>query len=116
MTLSQNVNSEVYKCLTAENVNRVADYINNPMTATWFSKTENELNREIITTELIYYWMIALGIPFECQKWHFNRLLTLIRICKIKNTPPKKKSRREIARNHAAINAARRNAAKAKSR
>ena len=85
------------------------EYIGDSMTATTFSKEADKAgNREIITSELIYYWMIASNIPFECQKWHLNRLITLIRICGIKNTPPKKRSRREIMSRNAALNAARR--------
>ena len=63
---------------------------------------------EQITSELVYYWMVALQIPFECQKWHINRLLTLVKICNVKNQPPKKRSQREILQSNAALNAARR--------
>lgn len=109
MTLTQNVKPEVYDHLSQDNVNQIQEYINAPMTATTFSDTKNgKKNHEIVTSELIYYSMIALQIPFECQKWHLNRLLTLIRVCDIKNNPPKKMSRRETLSRNAALNAARR--------
>lgn len=109
MTLTKNVDPDVYDHLTRENVKEVMDYIGDPMTATTFSKEDAKgNNREVITSELIYYWMIASNIPFECQKWHLNRLITLIRVCGIKNTPPKKRSKREIMNRNAALNAARR--------
>ena len=109
MTITKNVNPIVYNALTDENVIQIKNYIDDPMTATTFSQKNNgEHNSEIITAELIYYWMIELKIPVEFQKWHINRLITLIRVCKIKNTPPKKRSSREIASRTAAINAARR--------
>lgn len=109
MTLSKNVDPDVYNHLTKANVNAVIDYINAPMTATTFSKDgRGKASKEIVTSELIYYWMIAYNIPSEYQKWHLNRLLTLIRICDIKNAPPKKMSKGEVMRNNAALNAARR--------
>ena len=109
MTLTQNVDPNIYQFITRDNINEINAYIDNPMTATTFSDRENKkFSREIITSELIYYWMISLNIPMECQKWHLNRLITLIRICGIKNTPPKKRSRREIMSRNAALNAARR--------
>lgn len=109
MTLTQNVKSNVYLNLSRENIDEINKYIEAPMTATVFSEDPmRKSSRETITSELIYYWMIALNIPFECQKWHLNRLLTLIRVCEIKNTPPKKMSRREIMSRNAALNAARR--------
>ncbi len=109
MTLTQNVPPEVYERLTAENIREINDYIEAPMTATYFSQEQRSgHSREVITAELIYYWMIALNIPFECQKWHINRLLTLIRVCNIKNQPAKKMSRRDILSRNAQLNAARR--------
>lgn len=108
MTITQNVNPEVYTCLSDENIAQVRDYIQAPMTATFFRKENGPPSREIITSELIYYWMIALNIPFECQKWHLNRLLTLIRVCNIKNQPSKRRSQREIMEYNTALNEARR--------
>ena len=109
MTINQNIPDEVYNCLTGENIREINEYISAPMTATRFSNDiMGKGSREQITSELIYYWMIALNIPFECQKWHINRLLTLIRVCNIKNQPSKKMSRREIMSRNTALNAARR--------
>lgn len=109
MTLNPSVNPEVYEHITMANVKAINEYIDAPMTATTFNNDQNaKRSREIVTAELIYYWMIALNIPFECQKWHLNRLLTLIRVCNIKNTPPKKMNKREIASRNARLNAARR--------
>lgn len=108
MTLTQNVDPDLYAFITDDNMNKIATYINSPMTATTFREESKGGPREIITAELIYYWMIALNIPFECQKWHLNRLLTLIRVCNIKNQPPKKMSKREIMSRNASLNAARR--------
>lgn len=109
MTITQNVDPKVYNYLTNENVDEVNRYIEAPMTATYFSEDKtSKISREQVTAELIYYWMISLNIPFECQKWHLNRLLTLIKVCNIKNTPPKKRSRKDIMSSNAALNAARR--------
>lgn len=113
MTLTQNVDPEIYKHLSAENIRSVNEYIKDPMTATWFSedrtKSKGKKNSgEQITAELIYYWMITLNIPLECQKWHLNRLLTLIRVCNVKNQPSKKMSKKDTIARYAALNAARR--------
>lgn len=108
MTINGNVNPEVYKYLTVNNVNQINEYINATMTATTFPKEPNKPSREIVTAELIYYWMIALNIPFECQHWHLSRLFTLIKVCNIKNQPPKKMGRRELMSRNAALNASRR--------
>lgn len=109
MTLTQNVDPEIYNHLTNGNINEINLYIEAPMTATTFSEDAlGKAGREVVTAELIYYWMIALNVPPEYQKWHLNRLLTLIRVCDIKSRPPKKRSRRELARRNSALNAARR--------
>ena len=112
MTITQNVDPNCYYCITNEIMKQISDYIEDTMTATWFSKEQQRmrpgrLTHEVVTSELIYYWMVALQIPFECEKWHINRLLTLIQICNIKNEPPKKMSAAEITRRNAALNAAR---------
>lgn len=109
MTLTSNVKPEVYQCLTQQNIEDINAYIDAPMTATVFNDMGDKGGKkDVITSELIYYWMIANNIPFECEKWHLNRLITLIRVCNIKNTPPKKMSKRDIMSRNAALNAARR--------
>lgn len=110
MTITQNVQEEVYACLTNDNMNKVRDYIKDDMTATTIFNDNNTINREIITAEIIYYWMIALNIPFDCQKWHLNKLLTLINVCNIKNSPPKKMSNQDLMSRNSQLNAARRKA------
>lgn len=109
MTITPDVDPEVYDRLSASNIREIEDYIANPMTATSINEDKNgKKNREIVTAEVVYYWMIALNIPIECQYWHFNRLITLITVCSIKSTPQKKRSKRDILSKQAALNAARR--------
>lgn len=109
MTLNKNISDDVYNCLTQDNIKAINEYIGAPMTATTFSEDKHKKrSNEQITSELVYYWMIALNIPFECQKWHINRLLTLVQVCNVKNQPPKKMGRQETMRRNAALNAARR--------
>lgn len=108
MVLNPQVPSEVFDLLTGDHYKKIQEYISSKMTATWFrTKKSKTASREVITAELIYYWMIALGIPFECQTWHLNRLLTLIEVCNIKNAPPKKMGKREWAETQRALNAER---------
>lgn len=110
MTMNEDVDPNVYNSLTRSNIDEINKYIEAPMTATTFYETsQTSTKKEIVTSELIYYWMIALNIPMECQEWHLNRLLTLVRVCNIKNAPSKKMSRREAASRYASLNAARRN-------
>lgn len=109
MTLTQNVNPEVYNHLTKRHIEQINDYISAPMTATYFVEEKTPGQRQdVVTAELIYYWMIALQIPFECQKWHLNQLMSLIKVCNIKNAPPKKMSKQAMASRNAALNEARR--------
>ena len=109
MTLTKNVPEEIYMFLSEDNVEKIKEYIEAPMTATTFSNDKSHgKSNEKTTSELIYYWMISLNIPVEFEKWHINRLLTLIRVCEVKNQPPKKRSKRDMANKYAALNAARR--------
>jgi len=105
MTLTQNVPSEAYNHLSYNNIVDINNYIESPMTATTIREQKQKSGvDEQLTSELIYYSMVALNIPFECQKWHLNRLITLIRVCNIKNTPPAKRSKRDIMSQNAALN------------
>ena len=109
MTITPNVKPEIYDFLSQENINDVLSYIEDPMTASTVRELGgSKRSSELITSELIYYWMVALQIPFECQKWHVNRLMMLIRICNVKNQPSKKMSKRSAMQQNAALNAARR--------
>lgn len=111
MTLTQNVDENLYYSLTADDWEKINNYINDPATATTFKddpRTRGRRSSEIITSELVYYWMIAYNIPKEFEKWHFNRLSTLIRICSIKNAEPEKRSRADMLAERRALNASRR--------
>lgn len=117
MTITQNVDPAVYMGITSQIIERVNNYIEDSMTATWFRKDESgRPSREVITSEVIYYWMVAQNIPFECQKWHLNRLLTLIRVCNVKNSPSKKMDKQAIMERNKALNASRKSKSRAKHR
>jgi hypothetical protein len=107
MTLTQNVKNEIYENLTNDNIDTISKYIAAPMTATSFNDNSQGKSNKIITSEIIYYWMISYNIPFECQKWHLNRLLTLIRVCDTNNQPKKKMSKAEIMNRNKNLNAIR---------
>lgn len=109
MAMTPDVPAEVWSKITKKNLEDINEYIAAKMTATWFSEDKKSPpSREIITNELMYYWMVALQIPWEAQHWHLNRFLTLVKVCNVKNQPPKKMSRRELAQRHREINEQRR--------
>ena len=115
MTIGEEADPMVYQYLSPKTLQRIQTYMDEPMTATTFSDRKQYTHKkEIITAELIYYWMIESGIPFECEKWHLNRLLALIRVCNIKGTSGKKMSKRDIMKQNAELNAARRKASGSK--
>lgn len=97
--------SLVESLLTSADFNKIQEYINSGQTATTFGFAPEVKGRpEVVTSELIYYWMVAFNIPFECETWHLNRLFTLIRVCNVKNSKPKKMNRKEIAERNRQLN------------
>jgi len=108
MVITPDVPADLYFRLTNENLTAVNDYINAKMTATWFAEEKASASREIITAEIIYYWMLSHNIPLECEHWHLNRLFTLIKVFNQKNAPAKKMSRGEIAARNRKLNEERR--------
>lgn len=100
MTITQNVPKKVYYGITHELFNQVIDYMRTEQTATWFSNKPGQggrVDRRPMTSERIYHLMIHYNIPFECEKWHLSRLLTLIRICQIEEQKPEKQNPRDAA-------------------
>lgn len=109
MTITQNVDPEVYKYLSRANIEAIYKYMQDPMSATKFtSPSESRPSSDTKTAELIYWEMLTCGIPFECQKWHLNRLLTLIEVCSRKNGNGKRMSKSDVMKRNSSINAARR--------
>lgn len=110
MCITKDVPEKAFYALDSAAFKIIGDYITDPMTATTFRKDPKDRpSKEIITNELVYYWMAELGIPFDpCQKWHFNRLMTLIRVTSIKKAPPKKMSKKDWASKQTHLNAQRR--------
>ena len=109
MTLTPDVPDVVFNKLSEENIDKINSYLDAKMSATWFNEAPGAPpSRDVITSELVYYWMITFQIPFECENWHLNRLFTLIRVCNVKQAKPKKMSRTEIAARNRELNAQRR--------
>ncbi len=109
MTINKNVDPSIYKAITPEDMQKILDYISDPYSATVINtRNKNRVNKEPVTSEMIYYWMVASTIPFECEKWHLSRLMKLIEIYGIKNSEPEKKSTSQILREQDAINTKRR--------
>jgi hypothetical protein len=105
MIQTKNVPEEVVLNLFKYHLPEVNKYVNSKMTATWFNERgSNRKSNEIITTEVIYYWMFSLAIPIECEHWHLERLMTLIRVFNVKNSTEKKMSRSELARRNRELN------------
>lgn len=105
MILTPNVDESIFQHFTQEDLDKIDKYINSKESATTFGIMPQQKGPgEVITSELIYYWMVAFNIPFEYEKWHINRLFSLVRICNIKNSKPKKMSRHEIAEQNRALN------------
>lgn len=107
MTLNKGIPHDAYYYIPNSQYEIINDYITSPMTATTVSDSGEKASREIMTSELIYYYMISCNIPMECERWHINRLMTLIRVCGAKNNPGKKKPMEEVMRSNAELNAAR---------
>ncbi len=111
MTITQNVDPDFYNFIPYDKVNEIDAYIEDSASATVFYDHDgNKMphRKERITSEKIYSWMVTLNIPFECQTWHLNRLMNLIRYCQAANQSPKKRSQKEIIQDYAKINAANR--------
>lgn len=106
MTINKNVDESIYTAIDGSDIAKINSYIENPMTATRLPDIGKKSggNSEIITSELIYYWMLEYKIPIECEKWHLNRLLTLVKVCEFKNTPAKKMSKTEIMNRNKVLN------------
>lgn len=105
MTITKNVNPIVYRNIDPASAKQIQKYIEDPMTATTFRNQDGPTGRqEIITAEIIYYWMVSYNIPFECQKWHLNRLLALINVCGIKASPEKKMSQEAVYNQNRELN------------
>lgn len=106
MCLTPDVPPEVFDRVSNENLQEINDYLNSKMTATWFSADETATKgpQEVITSEVVYYWMITMNVPMECQHWHLERLFTLLKVIQLKSAPPKKRNRADVAAQRRALN------------
>ena len=107
MTITQNVDPAVYNYIPQKIIDIIVEYIETPRTATIVPEISGKTNREVITSELIYYWMVTFNVPFECQTWHLDRLLTLIKVINLKNQPKRKGNLKDLMSRNAALNAKR---------
>lgn len=109
MTLNDVSDDLVYYAISGKQMNEIAKYIDDPMTATTITETKKNavMPGKKITSEEIYYWMIKFGIPSQYEKWHLNRLITLIRVCSAYETQGTKRTNREIAQSYRELNEAR---------
>lgn len=109
MVLTPDISDDVMNRLDSQNIESINLYINSSQSATTFGEMpKTRGSGEVITSELIYYWMVAFNIPFECENWHLNRLFSLVRICNLKNGKPKKMSKGALAQRNRELNAQRR--------
>lgn len=109
MTITKNVKDSVFLALSQRNIEEISSYINDPMTATTFNEmaTTKKHSSKFITSEYLYFCMFSLGVPIECEKWHINRLMTLLKIFEEENKPQKKRSEAETLNYYAKLNAER---------
>ena len=109
MTITKGVESYVYRCIPKSELLRITEYINDPMTGTTVRESpyaKKQGKEEIQSAELLYYYMFKLGIPKECENWHLNRLMTLMKVYGAKDEKPDgKASRSELIARNRAINA-----------
>lgn len=109
MILTPDYPEDIILKLTKKNQTEINDYIGSNYSATTFGKAQavKRGRPEVITSELIYYWMVSYNVPFECEEWHLNRLFNLLQVCNIKNSKQKKMPKREAAAMQRDLNAKR---------
>jgi hypothetical protein len=117
MVIEEDVDPRVFYCLSQEQLKEISDYLGDTMTATFFGSSKNDppiTDNRPVTSELIYYWMFTAGIDKECENWHINRLMTLIRVASEENKPKKERTAGETMAHHRALLKAHRAARKAR--